>query len=133
MGLDERRKLAELTGTVLPACRAEIKDECGADMELELDTDTFKDDATALNFFEYQGAKYLANAVRVIGLDEMGKEALRDSVKKVRWVNLPPDRVAEKSATLVDGMLTITGAWGVGGSDGWIGYDALARDITAQL
>lgn len=133
MGLEERRKLAELTGTVLPACQVEIKDECGAEWALELDVDSFKDDMTALNYFEYQGAKYLANAVRIIGMDDLGKEALRDEIKRVRWVNLPPDRAAEKKATLTDGQLVITGAWGVGGSDGWIGYDALAKELTSQL
>ncbi len=133
MGLDERRKMAELLGTALPACQAEIKEDTGAEIDLEINQDSFINDAVALNFFEYQGFKYLANACRIIGVDEMGKEAIRDTIKKARWINLPVEKVEEKSATLIDGVLTITGAWGVGSSDGWIGYDELARIITAQL
>jgi hypothetical protein len=133
MGLDERRKLATLVDEVLPATREEIKADTGADVELELDAATFKDDAVALNFFEYQGAKYLASAMRIIAVDAMGKEAIAESIKKARFVNLPVAQAAEKKAELSGGVLTITGAWGVGSSDGWIGYDALARSITDQL
>jgi hypothetical protein len=133
MGLDERRKLASLVDEVLPATREEIKGDTGADIALELDAGTFKDDAVALNFFEYQGAKYLANAMRIIAVDDMGKQAIVEGIKQARFVNLPVERAAEKQAVLTDGVLTITGAWGVGSSDGWIGYDALARSITDQL
>ena len=125
--------MATLVDEVLPATREEIKADTGADIELELDTGTFKDDAVALNFFEYQGAKYLANAMRIIAVDAMGKEAIAESIRKARFVNLPVDRAGEKKAELSGGVLTITGAWGVGGSDGWIGYDALARSVTDQL
>ena len=133
MGLDERRKLAALVDEVLPATREEIKADTGADIELELDADTFKDDAVALNFFEYQGAKYLANAMRIIAVDAMGREAIAESIKRARFVNLPVAQAADKQAVLRDGVLTVTAAWGVGGSDGWIGYDDLARSITDQL
>jgi hypothetical protein len=133
MGLDERRKLASLVDEVLPATREEIRGDTGADVELELDTESFKDDAVALNFFEHQGAKYLANAMRIISADDMGKQAIAESIRKARFVNLPVDRAAEKQASLSGGVLTITGAWSVGSSDGWIGYDALARSVTDQL
>ncbi|MEO5680592.1 MAG: hypothetical protein ABIS47_13085 [Acidimicrobiales bacterium] len=133
MGLDERRKLANLVDEVLPSTRQEIKGDTGADIELELDVATFKDDAVALNYFEHQGAKDLANAMRIIGGAAMGKEAIIESIKKARFVNLPADRAADNKAVLADGVLTITGAWSVGSSDGWIGYDALARSIPDQL
>jgi len=133
MGLDERRKLASLVDEVLPATREEIKGDTGADIELELDVDSFKDDAVALNYFEHQGAKYLANAMRIISIDAMGKQAIVEGIKRARFVNLPVDRAGEKQAVLSGGALTVSGAWGVGGSDGWIGYDALARSITDQL
>lgn len=133
MGLDERRKLANLVDEVLPSTRQEIKDDTGADIQLSLDADTFKDDAVALNYFEHQGAKYLANAMRIVGGDAMGKEAIIESIKSARFVNLPVDQATDKGAVLHGGVLTITCAWSAGSSDGWIGYDALARAITDQL
>lgn len=118
---------------MLPSTRDEIKGDSGADIELELDADTFKDDAVALSFFEYQGAKYLANAMRIISVDAMGKQAITSRSRRPGFVNLPVERADEKKAELSGGVLTITGAWRVGSSDGWIGYDALARSITDQL
>lgn len=133
MGLEERRKLADLRDRAIPEIHQEILDDSGADVTLELDEESFLADPEALNWVEHQGFKYLANACRIIGVDPLGKEALQESVKTATWVNLPRDRVSEKTATLAGGALTVTGSWGLAGSDGWIGYDELARIITAAL
>jgi hypothetical protein len=133
MGLEERRKLSDLRERAIPEIHQEILDDTGADIALELDEASFVADPDALNWVEYQGFKYLANACRIIGTDALGKQALQESVRTATWVNLPRERVAEKAATLVAGALTVTGSWGLAGSDGWIGYDDLAKIITAAL
>jgi hypothetical protein len=134
MGLEERRKLTDLRERAIPEIHKEIIDDTGADIALELDEASFVADPEALNWVEYQGFKYLANACRIIGTDALGKEALQESVKTATWINLPRDRAADKAATLSEGALTVTGAWGMGpGGDGWIGYDELAKIITAAL
>lgn len=133
MGLEERRKLADLRDRAIPEIHEEILGDTGADITLTFDEESFLADPEALNWVEHQGFKYLANACRIIGIDELGKEALRDSVKTALWVNLPREQVETKTAALSKGTLTITGSWGFANSDGWIGYDELAKIITAAL
>ena len=93
MGLAERRKIKELQDTTLPERVKEIEEICGKAIPYEVDWDSFADDAEALNFMDNLSCHRLNMALRVICVDEMGKEAVRESLKLVRLKN-----VKDKSA-----------------------------------
>jgi hypothetical protein len=88
MGLAERRKIKELQETTLPERVREIEEICGAPVPYEVDWESFADDAEALNFMDNLSCHRLNMALRVICLDEMGKEAVRETLKKVRLRNV---------------------------------------------
>ena len=106
MGLNERRKVKELQETVLPGRVKEIEEICGKAIPYEVAWETIQDDLTALNFLDNVSCHRLNMALRVICVDEMGKEAVRDGLKLVRLVN-----VKEPSAMALgfaDGVLTMS-------------------------
>lgn len=88
MGLAERRKMKELQDTVLPGRVKEIGEICGAEIPYEVDWDSFSDDLQGLNFMDNISCHRLNMALRVICMDEMGKEAVRESLKVVRLRNV---------------------------------------------
>lgn len=93
MGLAERRKIKELQDGVLPGRVKEIAEICGAPIPYEVDWDSFQDDLQGLNFLDNLSCHRLNMALRVICMDDMGKEAVREALKLVRLRN-----VKEKSA-----------------------------------
>ncbi len=88
MGLNERRKIKELQDVTLPERVKEIAEICGAAIPYEVDWDSFADDLEALNFMDNLSCHRLNMALRVICQDDMGKEAVRDAVKKVKLKNV---------------------------------------------
>jgi hypothetical protein len=88
MGLEERRMIKELQEVTLPGRVKEIEEICGAPVPYDVDWTTFSDDKSALNFLDNVSCHRLNMALRVICSDEMGREAVRDGLKKVRLVNV---------------------------------------------
>ncbi|MCL5742924.1 MAG: hypothetical protein M1541_03205, partial [Acidobacteria bacterium] len=88
MGLAERRKIKELQEVTLPGRVREIEEICGAPIPYEVDWDSFADDLEGLNFMDNLSCHRLNMALRVICSDDMGKEAVRETVKKVRLQNV---------------------------------------------
>lgn len=88
MGLAERRKIKELQETTLPGRVKEIEEICGAPIPYEVDWDSLADDAEALNFLDNISCHRLNMALRVICQDDLGKEAVRDSLKKIKLANV---------------------------------------------
>src|SRR6516164_4599973 len=87
MGLNERRKVKELQDTVFPGRVKEIEEICGAPVPYEVDWSSISDDAGALNFIDNVSCHRLNMALRMICLDEMGKEAVREGLKLVKLAN----------------------------------------------
>ena len=88
MGLNERRKIAELTTVTLPERVKEIEEICGAPIPYDVDWASFGDDGEALKFLDNISCHRLNMALRMICGDEMGKEAVRQGLKKVKLVNV---------------------------------------------
>ena len=88
MGLAERRKIKELQEEVLPGRVKEIEEICGAPIPYEVDWDSFNDDLEGLNFMDNISCHRLNMALRVICSDDMGKEAIRETVKKIKLKNV---------------------------------------------
>ncbi len=103
MGLAERRKIKELQEVTLPGRVKEIEEICGAAIPYEVDWDSLAEDAEALNFVDNISCHRLNMALRVICMDEMGKEAVREGLKRVRLKNVKTK--GEMSMTFEGGVL----------------------------
>ena len=88
MGLAERRKIKELQDDVLPGRVKEIEEICGAPIPYDVDWESFNDDLEGLNFMDNISCHRLNMALRVICSDDMGKEAIRETVKKIKLKNV---------------------------------------------
>ncbi len=88
MGLNERRKIKELQDTTFPGRAKEIEEICGKGIPYEVDWDSLADDAEALNFIDNISCQRLNMALRTICQDDMGKEAVRDGLKKIKLKNV---------------------------------------------
>ena len=97
MGLTERRKIKELQDTTLPGRVKEIEEICGKPIPYEVDWDSLADDAEGLNFLDNISCHRLNMALRAICLDDMGKEAVRDSLNLIKLKN-----VKDKSAMKIN-------------------------------
>ena len=114
MGLEERRMIKELQDVTLPGRVKEIEEICGAPIPYEVDWTSFADDKGALNFLDNLSCHRLNMALRVICSDDMGKEAVRDGLKKVRLVNVKTND--DKKMTFEGGVLEMHLAYALGGS-----------------
>lgn len=97
MGLQERRKIQELQTVSFPERVKEIEEICGKAIPYEVDWDSLADDLEGLNFIDNLSCHRLNMALRVICQDEMGKEAVRDGLKKIKLKNVK-DKAAMKMA-----------------------------------
>jgi hypothetical protein len=88
MGLNERRKIKELQDTTLPGRVKEIEEICGKPIPYEVDWDSLADDAEGLNFLDNISCHRLNMALRTICVDDMGKEAVRDSLSLIKLKNV---------------------------------------------
>ena len=88
MGLNERRKIKELQDTILPGRVKEIQEICGQPINYEVDWDSFNDDLEALNFLDNCSCHRLNMALRVICADDMGKQAVVETLKLIKLKNV---------------------------------------------
>jgi hypothetical protein len=112
MGLEERRMIKTLTEEVLPGRVSEIEEISGAAVPYDVDWASFDGDLTALNFVDNISCHRLNMALRVICADDLGKAAVRDTLKGVRLKNVKA--VGDKSLKFEDGTLEMTCAYGSG-------------------
>src|SRR5580658_9434481 len=101
MGLEERRMIKELQEVTLPGRVKEIEEICGAPIPYDVDWTSLADDKAGLNFLDNISCHRLNMALRVICSDDMGKEAVRDAVQKVRLRNVAS--ADDKSLSFADG------------------------------
>ena len=88
MGLNERRKIKELQDVTFPGRVKEIEEICGAPIPYEVDWESLADDPEALNCIDFASCHRLNMALRGICIDEMGKQAVRDGLKRVKLKNV---------------------------------------------
>ena len=128
MGLNERRKIKELQETTFPERVKEIDEICGKPIPYEVDWESLANDAEALNFIDNISCHRLNMALRIICLDDMGKEAVRDGLTLVKLKNVP-----EKSAMQLrfdDGVLEMHCAYALR-TDGMFSDNEI-RDLLIQ-
>ena len=103
MGLLERRKIDELQKVTLPERVKEIEEICGAPIPYEVDWNSFSDDLEGLKFLDNLSCHRLNMALRVICQDDLGKEAVREALKKVKLKNVKTP--AEMKMSFAEGVL----------------------------
>ena len=89
MGLEEKRKIKELQDTVLPERHQELLEITGSPVQYDIDWETFASDSEALRFLDNLSCHRVNMALRVICADELGKEAVADSLKVIKLKNVP--------------------------------------------
>jgi len=114
MGLQERRKIAELKDVTFPGRVKEIEEICGVAIPYEVDWDTMADDGEALKFIDNLSCHRLNMALRVICMDEMGKAAVRDGLKKIKLANVKSP--ADIQISFAGGVLDMKCAYAQGAS-----------------
>ncbi len=129
MGLAERRKIKELQDTVIPGRVKEIAEICGAPIPYEIDWDSFASDLEGLNFLDNLSCHRLNMALRTICTDEMGKQAVRDALKKVKLKNVPK---AEMKMTFAGGTLEMHCAYALR-TEGMFGDDAIRQLLMKHI
>jgi hypothetical protein len=130
VGLEERRKIKELEEQVLPGRIAEIEEICGAAIPYEVDWTSFDGDLPGLNFLDNISCHRLNMALRAICADELGKEAVRDTVRKVRLRNVPS--IEEKSLSFAGGTFEMACAY-ASGLDGAFSDNEIRTELLAHL
>jgi hypothetical protein len=105
MGLEERRKIKEYQDAIIPERTQELAEIVGGSIPYEIDWDTFADDAEALRFLDNLSFHRINMAMRVICTDDLGKEAVRDTVKAIKLKNVPSKD--EMYLTVGDGALSM--------------------------
>ena len=129
MGLIEKRLIKEAKESWLPGEQKDIQDVAGAPVVVDVDWATFETDEVALKNVQHLGVRKLANAFRVICVDELGKEAVRDGVKRIWVTNL---KEGTPSVGVQDGVVTLACMFGKG-SDGCLTDLQIARTLERAL
>jgi len=130
VGLAERRKIKDLQDTTLPERVREIEEICGAPIPYDVDWDSFADDLEGLNFMDNLSCHRLNMALRVICADDMGKEAIRETVKKIRLQNVKTK--ADMKLAFADGVLEMRCAYALH-AEGMFGDNAIREFLMKQL
>lgn len=112
MGLAERRKIKDLQEVTFPERVKEIEEICGKAIPYEVDWESLADDPEGLNFIDNLSCHRLNMALRVICMDDMGKEAVREGLNLIKLKN-----VRDKAAmqiTFDGGVLEMHCAYALG-------------------
>ena len=138
MGLAERRRIATIAEQV-PAIAAQIQGFVGDDIPFTFDATSLPENKVVLDSFDsyndYYGLPMMVKVIKEISRDKMGKEALRDKVKAIRFVNTStgPDDSGEKTVSISpEGELVVKCGF-YGSSDKLWGADELREKIEAML
>ncbi len=130
MGLAEKRKIKELQDSTLPEREAEIAEICGVAIPYEVDWDSFADDLEGLTFMDNLSCHRLNMALRVICADDLGREAVAETLKVVRLKNVAKDDM--RLAFVDDGTLEMHCAYALR-TDGMWSDDQIRTELMAHL
>jgi hypothetical protein len=131
MSLEEKREIKKATEGWLPEKNQELTElSGGGTMTFDVDWSTFAGDLKGMNWLEFNGPQQVVNAFRMIGTDDLGREALRESVRKIVVKNTKD--AAQKSLAMDGGVLTLTCAFAQS-PGGRFTHDEIKAFITSKL
>ena len=109
MGLQEKRLIEEYKRNIVPSLERELHKNAKTKITYEIDWTTFENDLKALHYLENQGLVYLNSVIKEICRDEVGTQAVKESIKKIAIKNAGGS--VPKELTLEDGVLEVSCAW----------------------
>jgi hypothetical protein len=130
MGLIEKRLIKEAKETWVLEEQKDMRTIANSDVVIDIEWASFESDEPALRNLQHLGVRKLSNAFRVICVDDLGKEAVRDSIKRVVVTN--DKDIKEASVNLDAGTVTLRCAFAKG-SDGCMGDLTIARTLERML
>ncbi len=130
MGLQEKRAMKEAVEGWLPKRQKELNDLCAGEVPYEVDWDSFADDAKGISWLEANGPQQVASAFRVVCKDDLGKEAIRDGIKKVVLKNV--GEIEGKALSFDDGVLALACAFAQS-PRGRFGYKEIQTLLESKL
>lgn len=113
MGLAERRRIATIKDVHGPRFQLELNKAAGFELPLEIDLSTFPENATVLDCYDYYYESYgpglLPKVFEQLCVDDLGKAAVQEKIKKVVFQNTAksPEDPGDKSLELKDGTLYV--------------------------
>jgi hypothetical protein len=84
MGLEEKRMLKQIKEEVFPTYEAELAKITGTPIAYEVDWDSFANNRDALYYLESRVFGPINEGFRDICRDDLGKEAVKESIKTIR-------------------------------------------------
>ena len=130
MGLNEKRKLKEHQEKTVPERTAELAEICGTNVPYEIDWESLADDLEALNFIDNISFHRINMAFRVICADEIGKEGVKEGLKKIKLKNVKTK--PEMKISFKDGVLEMHCAYALR-TDGMYSDNEIAQLVTKNL
>src|SRR5258708_37659701 len=130
MGLEERRKIKEIQEVTFPGRVLEIQEICGTPIPYEVDWVSLADDLEGLNFVDNISCHRLNMALRVICQDNLGKEAVREGLKKIKLVNVKTK--ADMKIAFAEGVLEMHCAYALR-TDGMFGDNEIRQLLLKGL
>lgn len=110
MGLQEKRLVHQFQTEIVPKYEKEIAEIAGYPIPVEIDWEPIANDRPVLDNLELQALNRTTEVFRSLCGDEVGKEAVKAAVQKIRFSNTEPDKIF---ATLRDGVVEIGCSWGL--------------------
>lgn len=110
MGLAERRATKEFQDKSLPGLKAELEKLTGKPVELEINWEQLAKDDYGNSYDEFWRKVYfqpVLTALKSITRDELGKEAIKQGLRKIVFCNTRGAYSAESAISFSGGELTI--------------------------
>ncbi len=130
MGLNERRAIKELQDVTFPERVREIEEICGAPIAYEVDWSTLENDSEGLRFLDNGSCHRLNMALRTIGGDDMGRQAIREGLTLIKLANVPA--VADMAISFAGGVLDMRCAY-ARGTEGFFSDGAIQQVLEQAL
>lgn len=110
MGLAERRAVKEFQDKSYPGLKADIEQAAGFAVPIEVSWDQLAKEDYASSYGEFWNKVYfqpLIAALKKITRDDIGRDAIRDGLKKITLTNTKGAYSAESAITFAGGELVI--------------------------
>jgi len=131
MGLIEKRLIKEAKETWVLEEQKDMRAIANSDVVIDIDWASFETDEPALRNLQHLGVRRMSNAFRVSCVDDLGKEAIRESVKRIVVSNVKDAK--EGSVSIEDGTVTLRGAFARGTEGGCMPDLTIARAFERML
>lgn len=108
MGLEDKRFKKQMENETLPEIARQLAEIVGKDIEIDIDWESFNT-KESMQEIEHQVFGRVLEAMRAVAVDDIGKEALQESMNSVSVKNL--ESKENRSCTFEAGTLLLQTDW----------------------